>query len=130
VLSYLEQNGFVYVFENTKTKRVKVGMTGVSIESRLKPLNKQHGNTTYLNGDKNLPISYWKFRIAYITKNYDEVESLSHKYLNRFIDKNSAMREIFNCSVSEADEAIKMALKHLNLFNNAKRINGWEELNQ
>ena len=65
MLSYLENNGFVYVFENTKTNRIKVGMTGVSIESRLKPLNQQYGNTTYINGDKNLPISYWKFRIAY-----------------------------------------------------------------
>ena len=87
MLSYLENNGFVYVFENTKTNRIKVGMTGVSIESRLKPLNQQYGNTTYINGDKNLPISYWKFRIAYVTKNYDEVESLSHKYLKNTLIK-------------------------------------------
>lgn len=129
MLSYLENNGFVYVFENTKTNRVKVGMTGVSIESRLKPLNRQHGNTTYINGNKNLPQSYWKFRIAYLTKDYDKVELLSHKYLKKYIDKNSPIGEIFNCSISHADEAIKLALKDLNLFENAKRINGWEELN-
>jgi len=129
MLSFLENNGFVYVFENTKTNRIKVGMTGVSIESRLKPLNQQYGNTTYINGDKNLPISYWKFRIAYVTKNYDEVESLSHKYLKKYTDKNSPIGEIFNCTISDAEEAIKMALNDLNLFDNAKRINGWEELN-
>ena len=127
MLSFLEKTGFVYVFENSKTNRVKVGMTSVSIESRLKPLNRELGDTTYLNGDKNLPLSFWKFKIAYITKYYADVEALSHKYLKEYLDENSPIGEIFSCSILDAEEAIVMALKDLNLFDEANRISGWEE---
>lgn len=128
MLSFLEKTGFVYVFENSKTNKVKVGVTSVSIESRLKPLNREFGDTTYLNEDKNLPLSFWKFKIAYITKDYSDVEALSHKYLKEHLDENSPIGEVFSCSILDAEEAIVMALKDLNLFDKAKRINGWEEL--
>ena len=127
MLSFLEKTGFVYVFENSKTNKVKVGMTSVSIESRLKPLNREFGDTTYLNGDKNLPLSFWQFKIAYITKDYSDVEALSHKYLKEYLDENSPIGEVFSCSILDAEEAIVIALKDLNLFDEANRISGWEE---
>ena len=118
----LSVNGFVYIFKNTRTNRVKVGMTINPIVDRLKALNKNNPDKEYFNGDKNLPLSVWIYKQAYETKNYQEVEKLSHKYLKDYIDKDAPIGEVFKCSVDIAIKAVEDVLKDLHLSNYAVKV--------
>ena len=204
----MERNkGLVYIFENSSINRIKVGMTSVSIKSRIKPLNfnvtcqvcgirllNSKGNipfhkfedencigggelpierdislalkyledlkiqqinskgvlkssiTRKLNSlkkrinfyqnsiiDKNvwkLGYAYWKFKYAYLTTNFALVEELSHKYLCKYLDKESPVGELFKCSLSKSVEAVEDALEDLKINENTLKINGWEELHK
>jgi len=115
-------NGFVYIFKNTRTNSVKVGMTINPIVDRLKALNKNNPDKEYFNGDKNLPLSFWIYKQAYETKNYQEVEKLSHKYLKDYLDNDAPIGEVFKCSVDIAIKAVEDALKDLHLSNDAVKV--------
>ena len=115
-------NGFIYIFKNTKANRVKVGMTTNPIVDRLKALNKNPHYLEYFNGDKRLPLSAWKYKQAYETKNYKEVEKLSHKYLKDYIDTDAPIGEVFKCSVDIAIKVVEDALKDLGLFDDAVKV--------
>ena len=118
----LTVNGFVYIFKNTRTNSVKVGMTINPIVDRLKALNKNNPDKEYFNGDKNLPLSVWIYKQAYETKNYQEVEKLSHKYLKDYLDNDAPIGEVFKCSVDIAIKAVEDALKDLHLSNDAVKV--------
>ena len=49
----LTVNGFVYIFKNTRTNSVKVGMTINPIVDRLKALNKNNPDKEYFNENSN-----------------------------------------------------------------------------
>lgn len=119
---YSKGYGFVYIFKNTKTNSVKIGMTTNPIVDRLEALNKYNPDLEYMNGDKRLPLYVWKYKQAYKTKNYQEVEKLSHKYLKDYIDKDAPIGEVFKCSVEEAIEVVEDALRDLGLFDEAIKI--------
>ena len=53
---------------------------------------------------------------AYKTKNYEEVEKLSHKYLKDYIDKDAHIGEVFKCSVEKAIDVVEGVLRELELF--------------
>tara|TARA_R100001440_G_scaffold75016_1_gene101233 strand:+ start:3446 stop:3844 length:399 start_codon:yes stop_codon:yes gene_type:complete len=114
-------NGFVYVFKNTKTNSVKVGITN-SIDNRLKSLNRDNPDLEYLNGDKRLPLYVWSYRQAFETKNYAEVEKLAHKYLKKYEDKDAPIGEVFKCSVQTAIDSVEDALRDLGLYESAIKV--------
>ena len=106
------RQGFVYIFKNTKANSVKIGITKNPLLDRLTGINKEKPN----------PLYVWIFQQAYDTKNYEEVEKLSHKYLENYLDKDAHIGEIFRCSVEKAIDVVESVLKELNLFDNAIKI--------
>jgi len=111
--------GYVYIIKNSKTNRVKVGMTGNEVMQRIKEINRTNPNKEYFNGDNNLPLSFWQYRCSYQTYKFEEVEKLAHKYLNDYLDKEAPIGEVFNCSVDIAISGVEDALKDLDLFEQA-----------
>ena len=65
----------------------------------------------------------WLFSTAYITKQAEQVESLSHEILAKQLDKEAPIGEIFCCSVAEAAEAVETALRNLGLLHSARKEN-------
>ena len=106
------RHGFVYIFKNTKANSVKIGITKNPLLDRLTGINKEKPN----------PLYVWVFQQAYDTKNYEEVEKLSHKYLENYLDKDAHIGEVFRCSVEKAIDVVESVLKELNLFDNAIKI--------
>ena len=104
--------GFVYIFKNTEANSVKIGITQNPLLDRLTGINKQKPN----------PLYVWIFQQAYDTKNYEEVERLSHKYLEVYLDKDAHIGEVFKCSVEKAIDVVEGVLKELNLFDYAIKI--------
>lgn len=198
------QDGHVYIFENSKAQRVKVGMTTCYIVDRLDDLNDiwairkgtcqicggrrlvykngfmpQHpysgpnhlassrycsgGNelplekdvtlaeshlekiknlhTTLTSSDKGSatrviksiekriekfsnykrPIGVWRFGVSFYTKCAEQVELLTHEILEKQLDKQAPLGEVFCCSVSEATEAVETVLSQLGLIDSAKK---------
>lgn len=113
-----EEECFVYVFKNTKTNNVKVGITN-NIINRLRALNRDNPEIEFYLGNKNLPLYFWSGVKAYKTKNYTEVEKLAHKNLKNYEDTDSPIGEVFSCTIEIAIQAIEDALKDLNLFDEA-----------
>ena len=104
--------GFVYIFKNTQANSVKIGMTKNPLLDRLIALNKYKPN----------PLYVWEYQQAYETKNYEEVEKLSHKYLEDYIDKDAHIGEVFNCSLEKAIDVVEDVLRELKLFDEAIKI--------
>ena len=50
------------------------------------------------------------------------MEQLAHKYLDKYLDKEAPIGEVFNCSVDEAINAVEDSLKDLDLFEQAERF--------
>ena len=114
--------GFVYILFNTRTNRVKVGMTGGSVWDRVREINRTNPDIEYFNGDKNLPLAFWQYRCSFKTNEQYEVEQLAHKYLDKYLDKEAPIGEVFNCSVDEAINAVEDSLRDLDLFEQAERF--------
>ena len=106
------KHGFVYIFKNTEANSVKIGITQNPILDRLTGINKHKPN----------PLYVWVFQQAYDTKNHEEVEKLSHKYLEDYLDKDAHIGEVFKCSVEKAIDVVESVLKELDLFNEAIKI--------
>ena len=106
------RHGFVYIFKNTKANSVKIGITQNPILDRLTGINKHKPN----------PLYVWVFQQAYDTKNHEEVEKLSHEYLEDYLDKDAHIGEVFKCSVEKAIDVVESVLKELDLFNEAIKI--------
>ena len=106
------KHGFVYIFKNTEANSVKIGITQNPLLDRLTGINKQKPN----------PLYVWIFQQAYDTKNYEEVEKLSHKYLEVYLDKDAHIGEVFKCSVEKAIDVVEGVLKELDLFDKAVKI--------
>jgi len=106
------RHGFVYIFKNTEANSVKIGITQNPLLDRLTGINKEKPN----------PLYVWIFQQAYDTKNYEEVEKLSHKYLEDYLDKGAHVGEVFKCSVEKAIGVVEGVLKELDLFNEAVKI--------
>ena len=104
--------GFVYIFKNTQAKSVKIGMTKNPLLDRLIALNKYKPN----------PLYVWEYHQAYETKNYEEVEKLSHKYLEDYIDQDAHIGEVFNCSLEKAINVVEDVLRELELFDEVIKI--------
>ena len=117
---YVMHKGFVYILFNTKTNRVKVGMTLNHVMDRVREINRTNPDKEYYNGDKNLPLSFWQYKCSYQTYKYEEVEKLAHKYLNEYLDKNAPIGEVFDCSLDIAINAVEDALKDLELLKGVK----------
>ncbi|KKJ78185.1 hypothetical protein WH95_02255 [Kiloniella litopenaei] len=64
---------------------------------------------------------FWKFRFAYYTKAAEQVELLSHQYLEDYLDRLAPIGEVFSCDVSTATEAVEKALYKLGLFELSKK---------
>lgn len=88
-----------------------------SITRKIKTLEKRID----LYKSHNKRVGIWKFSLAFITKDAEKVESLSHKILSEYLDKTAPFGEVFCCSVSEATAAVETALKQLDLLQFAKR---------
>ncbi len=61
-------------------------------------------------------VGKWEFRIAFYTKCAEQVELLSHKKLEKYLDKQAPFGEVFCCSVTIATEAIETVLNQLGLL--------------
>mgnify|MGYP002623674307 CR=1 FL=1 len=101
----------LYIFRNLNNNRINVDITQQFIDERLKQVNKI--DLQYYNNDKRLPLYAWTYECSFHTLRYDDVEKLAHKYLNKYLDKEAPMGEVFNCSVQKGVEAIKDAMKDL-----------------
>jgi hypothetical protein len=186
----------IYIFENPKAKRVKVGVTGNNVLDRLKEVDREWGKITcqicgglqwrnmqgYVTGhdwrgepcpggytlpieeDLKLAESYlkdlknrisnlsgsekgsmtrisnniekriekyqhnqphnrtigkWWVGIVYRVENIKgagQVEPLSHKILNEYLDEIAPIGEVYCCSLSVASEAVESALSQLGLL--------------
>jgi len=69
----------------------------------------------------NRPVGEWQFRVIFYTKCAEQVELLSHKILEEYLDKLAPFGEVFCCSVSVATKAVETALSQLGLLNTAKK---------
>lgn len=69
----------------------------------------------------NRPAGEWQFRVAYYTEGVSEVESLSHKLLAEHLDKLAPFGEVFSCTVSEATEAVEIALTQLGVLGSVRK---------
>lgn len=63
----------------------------------------------------------WEHRATFFTECAEEVELLSHTFLEAFLDETAPMGEVFRCSVSDAIKAIETALGQLGLAPVARR---------
>ena len=61
------------------------------------------------------PIGRWKVRATFHTECAEKVELLTHKVLEKHIDKQAPFGEVFCCSLSEATEAVAAVLSELGL---------------
>lgn len=62
----------------------------------------------------------WELRGAFYTKCAEQVELLSHKKLEKYLDKQAPFGEVFCCSVTLATEAIETVLDELGLLQSAR----------
>ena len=69
----------------------------------------------------NRPLGEWQFRVAFYSEGVAEVESLSHKILGQYLDKQAPFGEVFSCTGLEAVEAVESALSQLGLLNSARK---------
>lgn len=189
--------GTVYIFENKKAQRVKVGMTTNDVTERLrnindmwlerkatcqvcggrrlvdkkgvipkhmtngkyclgsevlplekdislanKYLNELRAKQLHLKGSekgsltriiKNLekriylyenhapPLGIWRLGTVYWTEKAEEVELMSHKLLNQYLDNQALFGEVFCCTVEQAEDAVESVLKELDLLDSAKK---------
>jgi hypothetical protein len=199
MVEFLYPHGTVYIFENSKAQRVKVGMTNIGVNDvvdRLRDVNDmwferkvtcqicggrlvnigglvpQHvksgigcpgGNALPLEKNvsiaeahlenmknhlsevsgtekgsaarkintlekrieryrhHNRPVGEWQFRVAFYTEGVAEVELLSHKILEKHLDRLAPFGEVFCCSVSEATEAVETALSQLGVLHSVRK---------
>ena len=89
-----------------------------SIARKIKTLKKRIS----LYQDYQSKTGQWHFYAAYITDRAKDVESLSHKILEDFLDTTAPLGEIFNCSPSVATNTIEKALESLELLHSVKKI--------
>lgn len=66
-------------------------------------------------------IGVWKINTVYYIDQAEEVESLTHKFLSKFLKENMQFGEIFCCSVEEARSAIETVLEQLDLAGTAHK---------
>ncbi len=69
----------------------------------------------------NQPVGEWQFRVVFYTKCAEQVELLSHKILEKHLDKLAPFGEVFCCSVSVATEAVETVLGQLGLLHSARK---------
>ena len=69
----------------------------------------------------NRPVGEWQFRVAFYTECAEQVELLSHKILEEYLDKLAPFGEVFCCSVSVATEAVETVLSQLGLLHSARK---------
>ena len=67
------------------------------------------------------PVGVWEFRSAFYTISAERVELLAHKLLADRLDKLAPFGEVFCCSVSDASDAVEIALSQLDLSQLALR---------
>lgn len=132
----IERDNFLALNYLEKLKIQQINSKGVlksSITRKLNSLKKRinfYKNSIIEEKVWSLGYAYWKFKFAYLTKNFASVEELSHKYLCKYLDKESPVGELFKCSLSKSVEAVEDALKDLKINESAIKINGWEELHK
>jgi hypothetical protein len=66
-------------------------------------------------------VGEWQFGVAFYTEGVAEVELLSHKILEKHLDRLAPFGEVFCCSVSEATEAVETALSQLGLLHSVRK---------
>ncbi|MBC8494325.1 MAG: hypothetical protein ISR70_03750 [Candidatus Thioglobus sp.] len=81
-----------------------------NLENRIKKYRK-----------KIIPIGTWTLSVVYYTDCAEEVELLSHKLLNKRLDRGAPLGEIFNCSVSTASLTVETVLKQQGLLDMASK---------
>lgn len=81
-----------------------------TLEERIR-LRRQHSRA----------VGTWKICTVYRTECAEQVELLSHEYLAAHLDKAAPFGEVFDCSMSEAREAVERALNYLGLLHLARR---------
>jgi hypothetical protein len=88
-----------------------------SAARKLKNLEKRIG----LYRDYQQPVGRWQFSTAFYTNCAEQVEFLSHEILADRLDRQATFGEVFRCSVSEATEAVELALSRLGLLQSARK---------
>jgi rubrerythrin len=74
-----------------------------------------------LYSDLNMPIGKWCLKVVFTTNEADLVEQLTHKLLDKQLDKKALFGEVFCCSVESATKAVEKTLNNLSLANSAKK---------
>ena len=66
------------------------------------------------------PVGKWELKVSYYTKCADQVELLSHKRIEKYLDTQAPFGEVFCCSVAVAEEAIETVLDQLGLLQSTR----------
>lgn len=104
--------------ENMKNSHSELsGSEKGSATRRINNLKKRIEKYRHYNG----PVGEWQFRVIYYTGGAGQVESLSHKILEEYLDKMAPFGEVFYCSVETAIEAVETALSQLGLLHSARK---------
>ena len=69
----------------------------------------------------NQPVGEWQVRVVFYTECAEQVELLSHKILEKHMDKLAPFGEVFFCSVSVATKAVETVLNQLGLLHSARK---------
>lgn len=67
------------------------------------------------------PLGFWRLSLAFHTDCAEQVELLSHEYLEQYLDKQAPFGEVFSCDVETATGAVEKALSQLDLMNSARK---------
>ena len=94
-----------------------VGSEKGSVVRKIKTLEKRIG--LYRNHDR--PVGVWQFHAAFYTKSAERVELLTHEILGKRLDTRAPFGEVFCCAVSEATDAVEIALSRLGLLHLASK---------
>jgi hypothetical protein len=92
------------------TERGSVRRRINTLEERIK-LRPQHSRA----------VGVWRIGVVFYTKCAEQVELLSHEFLEERLDRVAPLGEVFCCTASEAGEAVERALNQLGLLHTARR---------
>lgn len=105
--------------ENLKRRLNEVsGSEKGSVMRRINTLEKRIG----LRQQHSRAVGVWLIGTVYYTECAEQVELLSHRFLEERLDTVAPFGEVFCCSVFEAREAVERALTQLRLLHSAKRV--------
>lgn len=100
------------------------------LQSLQDPNADQNEDTRFINNLKKRiekyrnwpePLGFWRLSLAFNTDCAEQVELLSHEFLEQYLDKQAPFGEVFCCDVKTATGAVERALDQLNLLESARK---------